>query len=73
MSDFSAHAKMQSQKIDACFYGGVRDGPADVLRDPGIGPGGCTVRLRRVSGSDRHAVWQVPHTGARAEDEIAGE
>ena len=29
-----------------------------------------------VSGSDRHAVWQVipvPHTGARAEDEVAGE
>ena len=53
----------------------MRDGPADALRDLGIGPGGCTVRLRRVSasGSDRHAVRQVPNTGARAEDEIAGE
>ena len=25
------------------------------MRDPGIGPGGCTVRLRWVPNTDRHA------------------
>ena len=78
--DSSAHAKTQNQKFfkkrGCLFLGGVRDGPAGVLRDSGIGPGGCTVRLRRVSDRDRHGAWQVPvaHTGARAdrEDDIAG-
>ena len=72
---FQCAFQCKTKKWMPVFRGGVRDGPADVLRDPVIGPGGCTVRLRRVSGSDRHAVWQVPHTGhgARAEDWIAGE
>ena len=56
--DSNARSKTLNQNQSKVhMLGGLCGGPAGVLRDPGIGPSGCTVRLRIrwVSNRDRHA------------------